>query len=106
MNGLNNFFRKFFYEEMKWYHAILILFIALCFSNNPSINPIYWLYDVVTHAQRFHGVVCNDDCSGHKKGFAWAEASEVEEFDQCESSSKSFTEGCEIYLKELAGPTF
>ncbi len=74
-------------------------------SFNPDINPAYWIYDAVTHTQRFHGVACSGDCSGHKAGYAWAEANNDEDMDACENPSKSFQEGCLIYFRELSSPS-
>jgi hypothetical protein len=92
-------------RQMKNRDILLVLFISCLLAFESDINPAYWLYDALTHTQRFHGVACSNDCSGHKAGFAWAAASGEDGIDVCENSPKSFQEGCKIYFRELAGPS-
>jgi hypothetical protein len=92
-------------REMKTLHFWVVVAISVFIGLPISINPIYMVYDGLTHTQRFLGVVCTKDCSGHKAGYAWAEANSDEDTDACENPTKSFQEGCEIYFKELAGPS-
>lgn len=91
-------------KEMKAFHFYAIIVLSIVITLPPSINPFYLIYDLITHTQRFHGVACTKDCSGHKAGYAWAEANSDADLDECESNSKSFTEGCQIYYYESAGP--
>lgn len=56
--------------------------------------------DKETLAQKFHGFVCSDDCSGHKAGYKWAAKHHITEAENCGGKSKSFIEGCLAYAKE------
>lgn len=53
-----------------------------------------------TSADSFNGYECIEDCSGHEAGYEWAEKNEIEDEDDCDTPSNSFTEGCISYLEE------
>lgn len=51
----------------------------------------------------FMGYLCTDDCSGHERGYEWAEEKGIEDPDDCGGNSESFIEGCRAYAGEY-GP--
>lgn len=56
-------------------------------------NP-YW-----ENAKFFRGSRCTADCSGHRAGYEWAKSSNIYREKECANQSKSFTNGCKIYLR-------
>lgn len=50
--------------------------------------------------QTFHGYVCSQDCSGHKAGYSWAARKQIKNESQCRGNSRSFVEGCKIFVRE------
>jgi len=50
--------------------------------------------------QYFREYPCTDDCSGHQAGYDWAERNGIDDNDDCDSNSQSFTEGCLVYVEE------
>lgn len=43
---------------------------------------------------------CEDDCSGHRAGWDWAQKERARKASQCDGSgSNSFLEGCRYYLQ-------
>lgn len=58
------------------------------------------LLPTLATADSFNGYECTEDCSGHEAGYEWAEKNEIEDDDDCDSKSNSFTEGCISYLDE------
>ncbi len=46
---------------------------------------------------------CVDVCEGHRRGFEWAETNSVREFRDCEGDSKSFIEGCTVWVTRRKG---
>lgn len=76
-------------------HKIIILFFVL----------FMWCAPVSAEGQKtFHGVSCTKDCSGHRAGYQWAEKKKIQSVDECRGSSKSFVEGCRIYVEEHQVP--
>lgn len=49
----------------------------------------------------FGGYACKSDCSGHRAGYAWAEDNEIEDDRDCEGNSRSFIQGCFVWVEEL-----
>lgn len=49
----------------------------------------------------FKGVACTKDCSGHRAGYDWAQTKGITEKIGCRGRSKSFVEGCLIYVTEM-----
>lgn len=47
----------------------------------------------------FEGFDCKTDCSGHEAGYEWARRNDVTSAAECENRSKSFEEGCVVYLE-------
>lgn len=45
---------------------------------------------------------CTKDCSGHRAGYAWAEAHEITDADDCPARprSRSFAEGCQMWVED------
>ena len=54
------------------------------------------------HAQTYMGNECTQDCSGHEAGYAWAEENDIDDEDDCSTSSSSFDEGCQSFVEEQA----
>jgi hypothetical protein len=60
------------------------------------------------YAREFGGHECTDDCSGHKAGYEWAEANDIEDEQKCEAilrrspNRTSFYEGCLVYVEDPA----
>lgn len=55
------------------------------------------------HAQgvkTFGGFYCGDDCSGHARGYDWAERRGLTDEDQCRGQSDAFIEGCRAYIED------
>jgi hypothetical protein len=50
--------------------------------------------------QTFYGYQCQDNCSGHESGYAWAKKNKVGKEQDCLSFSQSFQEGCSVYLQQ------
>jgi hypothetical protein len=51
----------------------------------------------VSAGAEFHGYACTVDCSGHEKGYEWAQEHGVTDPDECPidpNNSHSCTEGC------------
>lgn len=55
---------------------------------------------VVNGVSYFQDVRCSKDCSGHKAGYEWAQENGIHDADDCHGKSKSFVEGCHIYVEE------
>jgi len=53
----------------------------------------------------FHDTPCTKDCGGHKAGYEWAQKKKVTKPEQCGGKSKSFVEGCRIWVKEHQAPS-
>ncbi|MDM0053357.1 hypothetical protein [Variovorax sp. J22R115] len=51
----------------------------------------------------FMGYLSTGDCSGHERGYEWAEEKGIEDPDDCGGNSESFMEGCRAYAGEY-GP--
>jgi hypothetical protein len=57
-------------------------------------------------AREFGGYQCTVDCSGHKAGYEWAEAQDIQTEEQCEivlrryPNRNSFYEGCLVYVED------
>lgn len=60
------------------------------------------LLPTLATANSFNGYECTEDCSGHEAGYEWAEKNEIDDVDDCDSKSDSFTEGCISYVEEQA----
>ncbi len=52
------------------------------------------------NAGEFKGYPCTQDCSGHKAGYEWAQKNNIIDPEDCRGKSKSFVEGCRIYVAE------
>jgi hypothetical protein len=68
-----------------------------------------WIFMTATNpssAREFGGYECTQDCSGHKAGYEWAEAKEIEDEAKCEAILRrqpnriSFYEGCLVYVED------
>lgn len=55
-------------------------------------------------ADEFKGFVCLDSCSGHRAGYEWAKARQINDDLDCSGNSWSFIEGCAAYALEREGP--
>lgn len=53
--------------------------------------------------QRFRGIPCTDDCSGHRAGYEWAERLQLQAATSCGGNSQSFIEGCLAWVNENGG---
>ena len=52
-----------------------------------------------TYQDHFGTSDCNDDCSGHEAGFAWAQENDVTDPEYCGGKSRSFVEGCQAFAQ-------
>lgn len=50
-------------------------------------------------AERGHA--CTQDCTGHERGYEWAEMNGISDPDECGGNSDSFIEGCRCFAEEV-----
>lgn len=56
-----------------------------------------YYHDGVPIGLTFEGYDCEDDCSGHRAGWDWAERKAITNPGDCSGKSQSFIEGCQAY---------
>lgn len=94
---------------MRWPWLIalaLLAWLALDTPDEPqratfSAAPLPLVADDGVHnvVRTFAGDECTDDCSGHRAGYEWAEARDIDDPDTCDGNSDSFIEGCRAYAE-------
>ncbi len=50
--------------------------------------------------KKFGPYNCNEGCNGYEAGYQWAEENSITDIYDCDSSSSSFVEGCQSFVKE------
>jgi hypothetical protein len=48
---------------------------------------------------------CQSTCEGHEEGYKWAEKQDIREHQECQNNSKSFQEGCFVWVTRHQGRT-
>lgn len=61
----------------------------------------HYRYRAQPEAPAFGSYRCTQSCSGHRAGYDWAQRRGVTRFDQCAGRSRSFIEGCFVYVQGL-----
>lgn len=55
-----------------------------------------------TNTRAFGPYTCTDDCSGHLSGYRWAQKNNVKHIKECNGNSRSFNEGCTLFVDETS----
>lgn len=85
---------------MNTKHVEQVPMSALTIGKNTKRLKNMKINDIVNEDLTYKGYRCTIDCSGHKAGYAWAAARNIQSTSECPiGASNSFTEGCYSYAQ-------
>jgi len=84
------------FSSIEFYLVLLMALVGISYAIHSSIKKHE--ATVAYRAMRAELSRCSNNCSGHRAGYAWAQAHDVIAVDDCNGKSIAFINGCMSYV--------